>query len=213
MNRDGINAHAINAAAESIPGGDFRGDEMLSLSCYAIAYPATADDIPPGVTRYYCKLTGSPDLILPIASFSVRHRVGTKSYYQIVVPSYDYIGAIAARPLGQIVIWSDTDGYTEELSRGTLGDVRTDRGPGSQSITISGNASRAAMPRRTYILADALYAYTTFDGERRLRIKPRAAIRPGDTIRYRDIFFEVGLVSWSVSDSGATMEVATAAPE
>ncbi len=184
------------------------------LTATVRAYPATADDIPQGVTRYFCRLTGTPDLILPIASFSVRHRVDTKSYYQVVVPNYDdYIDGISERRLGQIVIWSDTDGVTEELSRGTCGDVRTDRGPGSKSITISGNASRAATTPKTYILAEALYAYSTFDGEQRLRIKPRAAIRPGDTIRYRDIFFTVGSVSWSVSDSGATMEVATEAPE
>jgi hypothetical protein len=46
-----------------------------------------------------------------------------------------------------------------------------------------------------------------------LRIKPRAAIRPGDTVRYAETFFEIGMVSWSVSGSGASMEIATAPPE
>ena len=203
-----ILAHAPQAGEWTAVG------PLGSGSFLARTYPPLASIIPPGVTRYFCKLTGSPDLILPIESFSVRHRVETKSYYQIVVPNYDdYIDGISARRLGQIVIWSDTNGVTEELSRGTCGDVRTDRGPNSKSITISGNASRAATTPATYILAEALYAYSTFDGEQRLRIKPRAAIRPGDTIRYRDIFFTVGSVSWSVSDSGASMEVATEAPE
>ncbi|NCC23016.1 MAG: hypothetical protein EOM26_11250 [Alphaproteobacteria bacterium] len=214
MNRAGLNAHAVNAAAEIGAVASLAGDEeILSFACVAHAYPKTAAALPSGITRYYCKLTGTPDLILPLKLFSVRHRVDTASYYNIVIPSYDYVAGIAARPLGQIVIWSDTDGVEEELMRGSLGDIRTDRGPNSQSITISGNASRAATPRATYVLSEALYAYSTFEGDQRLRIKPRAAIRPGDTVRYGGVFFEVGLVSWSVSNAGATMEVATVAPE
>jgi hypothetical protein len=196
------------------PSGFFDTDAFFGeMSAASRAYPSTAEDIPAGVTRYFCLLTGTPDLVLPISSFSVRHRVGTASYYNIVIPSFDYATEIAARPLGQIVIWSDTDGVEEELSRGSLGDVRTDRGPKSQSITISGNASQAATTPATYILSEALYAYSTFDGEQRLRIKPRAAIRPGDTVRYGATFFTVGMVSWSVSGSNATMEIATATPE
>jgi hypothetical protein len=180
----------------------------------ARVYPAPALDIADGIARYYCTLTGSEDslddVVLPISSFSVRHRTDSASYYSLVIPSYDYVGAIAARPNGQIVLTMDTDGTVEELARGSLGDVRTDRGPRSQSISISGNASRAATTPATYVLPDALYAYTTFDGESRLRIKPRAAMRPGDTVRYKDVFFEVNAVSWSVSVQGATMEIATA---
>lgn len=181
--------------------------------------PPDAAAIPSGITHYHCLLTGAPDglpdTVLPIKSFSVRHRESTASYYQIVIPSLGYVDALTARPNGEIVIWSDTDGATEELMRGSLGDVRSDRGPNSQSITISGNASRAATPLATYTVTDVLYQYSTFDGEHRLRIRPRAGIRPGDTIRYGGTFFTVGLVSWSVSvsDTGlsAQMEVAALA--
>lgn len=179
--------------------------------------PPAAAEIPSGVTLYRCMLTGAPDGLadasLPIRSFQVRHREATASYYQVVIPSIAYIDAIDARPNGQIVIWSDTDGVTEELTRGSLGDVRSDRGPSSQSITISGNASRAATPLATYTVTDVLYQYSTFDGEQRLRIRPRAGIRPGDTVRYGSLFFTAGVVTWSVSvsESGmsAQMEVAT----
>jgi len=200
--------------AEQRPTALVSGSGLLGTpAVVALRLFPRAADLPSGVTRYFCRLTGAPDLILPLPSFSVRHRVGSASYYNIVIPSYDFVAGIAARPLGQIVIWSDTDGITEELLRGTLGDVRTDRGPRSQSITISGNSSQAATAKKTYILDDALYAYSTFDGEQRLRIKPRAAIRPGDFIQYGSIYFEVGMVSWSVSGSDATMEIATAAIE
>jgi len=203
-----------SVAAEQRPTALVSGVGLLGTpAVVALRLFPRADDLPSGVVRYFCRLTGSPDLILPISSFSVRHRVGTASYYNIVIPSYDFVAGIAARPLGQIVIWSDTDGVEEELSRGTLGDVRTDRGPRSQSITISGNSSQASTPKLTYILDDALYVYSTFDGEQRLRIKPRAAIRPGDFVQYGSIYFEVGMVSWSVSGSDATMEIATAAIE
>ena len=199
--------HARQVAAQVRTDAFF--GEILAT---ARVYPPPAAELPEGVTRYYCKLTGTTDLILPLSSFSARHRVGSASYYSIVIPSFSYVSEIAARPLGQIVIWSDTDGAEEELSRGTLGDVRTDRGARSQSITISGNSSQAATPRATYQITDVLYAYSTFDGEQRLRIRPRAAIRPGDTVRYGSTFFEVGLVSWSVSASEASMEIATVAP-
>lgn len=137
-------------------------------------------------------LTGAPDgrtdAVLPIRSFQVRHRRDTASYYQVVIPSLAYIDAIDDRPNGQIVIWSDTDGATEELMRGALGSVRGDRGPNNQAITISGNASRAQTPRATYRVSRVLYQYSTFDGEQRLRIEPRAAIRPGTRSNSRALF-------------------------
>lgn len=179
--------------------------------------PPAAADIPSGVTLYLCRLTGAQDgrtdAALPIRSFQVRHRRDTASYYQVVIPSIDAIDAIDDRPNGQIVIWSDTDGVTEELMRGSLGDIRSDRGPNNQSITISGNASRAQTPRATYRVSRVLYQYSTFDGEQRLRIEPRAGIRPGDTIQFDGSFFTAGVVTWSVSVSetglSAQMEVAT----
>ena len=189
------------------------------LSFRARAFPPNAEAVPSGVTRYLCMLTGAPDgrtdAILPIRSFQVRHRRATASYYQVVIPSLDYIDALEDRPNGQIVIWSDTDGVEEELMRGSLGNVRGDRGPNNQAITISGNASRAQMPRATYRVSRVLYQYSTFDGEQRLRIEPRAAIRPGDTIQFEGSFFTAGVVTWSVSVSenelSAQMEVATLA--
>lgn len=97
--------------------------------------------------------------------------------------------------------------------RGALGDVSVARGPNSQSISISGNASRAATPSFTYILTEALYTSTTFAGDTRLRIEPRAAIRPGDYVRYQELNFAVGEVTWSVAVSAGgmavTMEVAS----
>ena len=179
--------------------------------------PPAAAEIPSGVTLYMCRLTGAPDgrtdAILPIRSFQVRHRRATASYYQVVIPSLDYIDAIDDRPNGQIVIWADTDGIEEELMRGALGSVRADRGPNNQAITISGNASRAQTPRATYRVTRVLYQYSTFDGEQRLRIEPRAGIRPGDTIQFDGSFFTAGVVTWSVSVSetglSAQMEVDT----
>jgi hypothetical protein len=182
----------------------------------AWALPAAADMIPPGVVHYFCTLTGAPDglddLVLPISNFSVRHRPDAPSYYSVTIPTYAYVTDLAARPNGQIVIWSEQSGITEELSRGDLGQVAIYRGPNSQSMTIDGNSDQAALPHLTYVLTDVLYVNSTFTGENRLRITPRAAIRPGDFVRYHDLNFEVGSVTWSVSVSAsgmaATMELA-----
>lgn len=184
---------------------------------FAWSLPAPAAIIPPGVTLYYCKITGAADgladALLPISNFSVRHRQATASYYNVTIPSFAYVAALAARTHGEIVLWSERAGVTEELMRGALGDVSVARGPNSQSISISGNASRAATPSFTYIITEALYTSTTFAGDTRLRIEPRAAIRPGDYVRYQELNFAVGEVSWSVAVSAGgmavTMEVAS----
>ena len=177
--------------------------------------PATAVAIPPGITRYFCLLTGAPDgladALLPISSFSVRHRPDAPSYYLITIPSYAYVADLAARPNGEIVIWSEQAGVSEELARGDLGQVAIARGPESQSISISGNADRAELPHLTYVIPEALYVASSFSGDTRLRIEPRARIRPGDYVRYQDLNMAVGEVTWAVSVSAggmaATMEL------
>lgn len=192
-------------------------DAVGTPQATAFALPAVATDIPQAITYYYAKLTGDADgltdVTLPMSSFSVRHRYDGPSYYQLTIPTYAYVSQIAARPNGEIVIWSKTGDIEEELLRGDPGNVRTDRGPNSQSISISGNSERAATNPVTYLLAEALYASTTFEGESRLRIPPRAAIRPGDFIRYADLNFQVGEVAWSVAVSlggmAITMEVSS----
>ena len=184
---------------------------------FAWSLPAPAAIIPPGVTLYFCKITGAADgladALLPISNFSVRHREATAGYYNVTIPSFAYVGALAARTHGEIVLWSERAGVTEELMRGALGYVSVARGPNSQSISISGNASRAATPSFTYVIGEALYTSTTFAGDTRLRIEPRAAIRPGDYVRYQELNFAVGEVSWSVAVSAGgmavTMEVAS----
>ncbi|WP_296812084.1 hypothetical protein [Thiocapsa sp.] len=207
-----------SATAYASPAVAFLATGLLGVPRALVrSSPPAAAEIQSGVTLYRCMLTGAPDgrtdAVLPIRSFQVRHRRDTASYYQIIIPSLAYIDFITERPNGQIVIWADTDGVTEELMRGSLGDIRADRGPNNQAITISGNASRAATPLATYRVSRALYQYSTFDGEQRLRIEPRAGIRPGDTIQFEGSFFTAGVVTWSVSVSGtglsAQMEVAT----
>lgn len=186
-------------------------DAVGTPQATAFALPAVEADIPQAITYYFAKLTGAADgltdITLPMASFSVRHRYDGPSYYQLTIPTYAYVSAIAARPNGEIVIWSKTGEVEEELLRGDLGNVRTDRGANSQSISISGNSERAARDPATYLLAEALYASTTFEGESRLRIPPRAAIRPGDFIRYADLNFQAGEVTWSAAVSAGGMAI------
>lgn len=184
----------------------------------AFIYPPAAAVLPAGVTTYHCRLTGAPDgladLVLPISSFSVRHKIGTDSSYQIAIPAITYAAGIALRANGQIVISQAVAGVTEELLRGDLGDIRVDRGATSASLSISGNSARPPVTGATYVVTGCSYQYSTFTGENRLRIDPRAGIRPGDYVRYQDTQFQVGSVTWSVSvgagTMNVTMEVATA---
>jgi hypothetical protein len=174
--------------------------------------PPLASAIANGIISYQCLLTGLADglsdLVLPLSSVSVRHRDETKSYYSIAIPSVLYSEDIAARSNGQIVVSMTIGAVAEELFRGSLGTVQTSVGPKGQAITISGNASRAAHTLATYEIAAALYTYSTSDGEQRIRIPPRAAIRPGDTVLFDGSYFEVGLVTLTASPKDTTMELA-----
>jgi hypothetical protein len=115
----------------------------------------------------------------------------------------------------QIVIWSSTFGVEEELARGALGNIKVYRGPNSQSVQISGNSTvtaSATPPRRAYRIDKLLYTYSDSEGRARWRIEPRAILRPGDTVRYGNTFLEIDSITWSVSDGGTTMELATVPP-
>lgn len=159
-----------------------------------------------GITYYVCRLTGAEnglsDVTLPISSFTVRHRDATESYYQVTIPSLDNVDAIAARPLGKVVIDSHTDTSVDELMRGPVGDVRVDSGPYSDSISISGNASRATSGPVNYVIETATYSHNAIGGTRRLRIAPVAAMRPGDTVEYDGSTWDVLSISWNASASG-----------
>lgn len=131
-------------------------------------YPAIAAALPAGVTTYHCLLTGAgdglADLVIPISSFSVRHKSGTDSSYQIAIPAISYASGIAPRANGQIVISQTVAGVSEELLRGDLGDIRVDRGARSASLSISGNSARPAVMGATYVVEKCSYQYSTFTG-------------------------------------------------
>ena len=191
----------------------------LSVLANRVVYPPAASTLPrDAVTTYRCVITGAPDglpdLVLPVSSFSVRHRADADSYYHIVVPTCALLDGIAARRHGEIVLVSVLGAIEEELLRGELGSLGTAVGATSQSITISGNTPLAPTERRTYSLDQVLYQSTSLAGQTRLRIPPRAGMRPGDTVIYRGVYTAIGDISWGVSVSqgslDAQMEIATA---
>lgn len=173
------------------------------------------------ITRYRVTLTGAadalPDLALPASSLRVTHRAGSDSSYSIVVPTYDLIEGITARPHGQVVVTADEGGALSELMRGSVADVRADVGASSQSLTLSGAASQADPPEVTRALSGVSYLGTTDTGETRLRAAPVAALRPGDTVTWEGVAYLVDTVTWTARASAGSlqvqMELSTAAPE
>ena len=189
-----------------------RGEGLLGVPRgTSEVYPAAAASLPAGIVTYHCKLTGAADglddLVLPISSFSVRHKEGDYTSYQISVPGIAMGAGIAARTHGQIVISQRVAGEEEELLRGDLGDVRMDQGTTSATISISGNSTRPEPTKATYPADGLSYRYSTFTGENRMRIAPRAAIRPGDYVRYQGVQYPVTSVTWSVAVSAGGMNV------
>lgn len=162
------------------------------------------------VVTYQCTLTGAgdalADLTLPLASLRVTHRVGSASSYSLVVPSTAYAAGIAARPNGVLVVEVLADAHAVELMHGPLADVRADLGGGSESLTLSGAASQADPPEATRALEGVSYRGSTDTGEIRIRARPVAALRPGDTVTWDGNAWLVDTVVWTARASAGSLQ-------
>lgn len=160
---------------------------------------------------------GSDRAEIPISNFSMQLRSGEPSYLQASIPNAwahaETVAAYAAHADSEMVIhagyrWSDDSYTTQEIARVTLRNVRYDYGARSASVSLDGADTRTNATPATHALTGASYLNQDSDGRLRYRVTPNFAVRPGDTVTVGNDTFVVGELSYQVSASSASMEVA-----
>lgn len=154
---------------------------------------------------------------IPISNFSMQLRSGEPSYLQASIPNAwawaETVTAYAAHADSEMVIqagyrWSDDSYTTQEIARVTLRNVRYDYGARSASVSLDGTDTRVNATPASHVLTGASYINQDSDGRLRYRVTPNFAVRPGDTVTVGNDTFVVGELSYQVSATGASMEVA-----
>lgn len=139
---------------------------------------------PPLPILYTLTLTGSPDLDLPLASFSIRRNTGG-TYLSVVSTgsSLATIDAIEARSDGQLIIRSGyrIAGYLqlETLVSADLTGLRYDAGGSSLSLSMDGRAAVETGYSKIRVLKGISYRNET-QGARRVRCAIDPYLRVGD---------------------------------
>ncbi len=153
------------------------------------------------------------DIDIPISSFQGRFRSGDPSFLSVVVPGNDQYEAIAERDQGDMILTMQycVDGavfHSEVLCTVDLEEIRLDHGSVSASVTLSGHRTVTHFPKASYIVGESYRS--VYGGKVRYRCPPDLYMRPGDTVIIGRDIFVAGMVTWMVTPSSATMEIAEA---
>lgn len=109
------------------------------------------------VDRYELKMTGTPELILPMSNFNARLISAAPSYLQAVVPGgADYINEISARALEDLVVtWKRVDSETgdvldsAEIITVNFENMAVARGANKRSLTLTGHKQKTYSTPKT----------------------------------------------------------------
>jgi hypothetical protein len=156
---------------------------------------------------------------IPLENFSGQLRSGEPSYLQVSIPDAwtwaATIQAYAAHADTEMVIeagqkWSDGTTTTQEIARTTLRNVQQYFGARTASVNLDGTDTRTNPTPASHTLTGANYLNLDTGGRLRYRVSPNFAVRPGDTVTVGNDTFVVGELSYQVSATNASMEVAEA---
>lgn len=200
---------------------DFLGEYLCQFFPQAIIYRAEWDnglDVSRYVQQFVCVLTGATDgkgdVKLPISSFQCRYRNGEPTYLSVVVPGVAQAADISSRSNGELVIYGRLISkgavvLEAEIVRVDLEDIRLDVGGKNKSITLSGHKTTAWV-NQTITIASPTY-YRWANGRRTYRFgRVHMGLRPNDTLVVGEESMIVGMISYSVSVEGQSMEVTEA---
>lgn len=161
---------------------------------------------------YTLTLTGSPNIELPLSSFSIRSN-SSGTYLSVVSPgsTLETVDAIEARSSGQLIIRSGylIGGYQqlEILVTADLTGLRYDAGGNSLSISLDGSVANDASHNKTRTLTGISYRNET-TGARRVRCAVDPYLRIGDIADLGGAeTLTVGGITIYVSATQAVMEV------
>lgn len=160
------------------------------------------------------KVSGIPDIEIPISSFQSRLRNGTPSYLSVVIPGLDYSGAISVRADADMVVemaYKRNGSYIqrEEIARVTLENIMIHQGPNNQSITLSGHRTNTYTAKGFRTRQSPIYYGLLADGARARYRFPRADfdLNPGDTFTVGADVFTAGLITYIIGSESQQMEV------
>jgi hypothetical protein len=154
---------------------------------------------------------------IPVENFSGQLRSGEPSFLQVSVPDAwtwaATIQAYAAHENTEMVVeagqkWSDGTFTTQEIARTTLRNVQQYFGARTASVNLDGTDTRTNPTPASHTLTGASYLNLDTGGRLRYRVSPNFAVRPGDTVSVGNDTFVVGELSYQVSPTNASMEVA-----
>ena len=157
-----------------------------------------------GQLKYIFTLTGSEDgttdVEIPISSFNARRRSGDPTYLQIIIPGLDRESDINDRLNGDLKIdaaYFVGGSYTsrETILEANLEDIRIDKGPMNQSITLTGH-KQTTYSNKSITLYNPIYK-NTLNGVIRYRFaEPNLHLYPGDTVTVGSDTFVANVLSY-----------------
>ena len=174
------------------------------------------------IYSYFARITGDGDGLddfefVGLKSFQFRRRSGEPSYLAIVIVfSNEAQNAITARKHGQIIVdmvatVGESQSLREELTRADFDSVRSDKGPSSKSLTLTGYKTQTFGANRI-ALQDVMTETTLDDGRLQYRCaRPDFYLRPGDTAIHGPDEIVVGSITCIVSPVSQSMYVQEAA--
>lgn len=209
------------ALAFGLRGGlaHWEGDRYTALTALSLGLAAAAprwlrDYVgPPRPALYRARITGTPDLEVPIAWLSVR-RIETGLTLSVTVPMLTgtTLDDLLARRTGDLIVLrgvrlEDGTEQLDELARAPLTTIRADWGSQSAAISLEGVAA-ASLPQPKTRTVVGLQYRNVIDGKRQLRCAPDTYLAVGDTVILPgQETLVVGAVTLTIDPNSATMEI------
>ena len=166
--------------------------------------------------RFYLTLTGAADattdIEIPISSFQARVKTDNPSYLSVVIPDLENrAAAVNARSNGDLIIEmvyeiNGRDVLRQEIVRVDLEEIRTDEGPRSESITLSGHKTHSFTGKNITLAGKANYRAVD-QGWLRVRAAIDPLLKPGDTVTIGSDTFTAGEVILSANARRQIMEM------
>ena len=186
----------------------------LLLDSVGVDFIIGAGDAPKGTLVYFCILTGTTDIVLPMKSFQSKLRTGVPTYLQVVIPGIDWSSQIYERIDGTLKIDMAYIFNGEITNRSTiieadLDSVSVHDGAKNKSIVLVGYSTIAHL-NNSLVLRDASYMATLNGGMRYRLPVPNVYLRPGDTVTVGTDTFNANVISYYIGTDRSIMELAEA---
>jgi len=164
--------------------------------------------------RYKLVLSGSPDIEIPINTFTGRLRDGEPTYLQVTIPDVNWAEEIATRSDGELKIDLLYVYGGEVIKRGTIATadletIRVDKGGTNKTITLSGHKTTSFTPG-TLDLTNSTYRRLSGGKIMHRLAAPDFDLTPGSTVNISGDTFIVGLISYTVSADYKNIEITEA---